>query len=84
MVYDFTPSRAGEYARTFLGGWRGQLVCDDYAGYKEGFGNGITEIGFLAHARRKFYDLHAANKSQLADHALAYIGQLYELEQQAK
>jgi hypothetical protein len=61
-IYDFAPSRAGEHARTFLGDWRGKLVCDDYAGYKAGFGNGITEIGCMAHARRKFYDLHEANK----------------------
>jgi hypothetical protein len=65
-IYDFAPSRAGEHARTFLGDWRGKLVCDDYAGYKAGFGNGITEIGCMAHARRKFYDLHEANKSELA------------------
>ena len=48
-VYDFAPSRAGEHARTFLGDWQGKLVCDDYAGYKAGFGNGITEIGCMAH-----------------------------------
>ncbi len=69
-IYDFAPSRAGEHARTFLGDWRGKLVCDDYAGYKAGFGNGITEIGCMAHARRKFYDLHEANKSELAAKAL--------------
>lgn len=40
-VYDFAPGRAGEHARTFLGAWQGKLVCDDYAGYKAGFGNGI-------------------------------------------
>src|SRR5690554_3566283 len=40
IVYDFAPSRAGEHARTFLGDWQGKLVCDDYAGYKAGFGNG--------------------------------------------
>ncbi|STN25150.1 transposase-like protein [Escherichia coli] len=33
-IYDFAPSRAGEHARTFLGDWRGKLVCDDYAGYQ--------------------------------------------------
>jgi hypothetical protein len=33
VVYDFCESRAGEHARTFLGEWRGSLVCDDYAGY---------------------------------------------------
>lgn len=30
-------------------------MCDDYSGYKAGFGNGITEIGGMAHARRNFY-----------------------------
>lgn len=83
-VYDFTASRAGEHARTFLGEWQGKLVCDDYAGYKAGFGNGITEIGCMAHARRKFYDLHQANKSELAAKALEYIGGLYDIERAIK
>jgi elongation factor P--beta-lysine ligase len=60
------------------------VVCDDYAGYKAGFGNGITEIGCMAHARRKFYDLHEANKSELAAKALEYIGGLYEIEREPK
>jgi transposase len=37
------------------GGWRGTLVCDDYAGYKALFGGQIVEAGCLAHARRKFF-----------------------------
>jgi len=45
VVYDFANSRAGEHARTFLAGWQGKLVCDDYSGYKAGFQQGITEIG---------------------------------------
>ncbi|MCB1805647.1 MAG: IS66 family transposase [Candidatus Competibacteraceae bacterium] len=84
VVYDFAPNRAGEHARTFLGGWQGKLVCDDYAGYKAGFGNGITEIGCMAHARRKFYDLHVANKSSLAAQALDAIQRLYEVERDAQ
>ncbi|MFE8073471.1 IS66 family transposase [Marinobacteraceae bacterium S3BR75-40.1] len=84
VVYHFAPSRAGEHARAFLGDWQGQLVCDDYAGYKAGFGNGITEIGCMAHARRKFFDLHAANKSSLTKQALEYIGKLYDIEREAK
>ena len=83
-VYDFAPGRAGEHARAFLGDWRGKLVCDDYAGYKAGFGEGITEIGCLAHARRKFHDLHVANKSELAAQALEYIGALYGIERGLK
>ncbi|MNV62651.1 Transposase IS66 family protein [compost metagenome] len=33
VVYDFSPSRAGEHARNFLGSWNGKLVCDDFAGH---------------------------------------------------
>ena len=84
VVYDFSPSRVGEHARNFLGTWNGKLVCDDFAGYKAGFEGGITEIGCMAHARRKFFDLHVANKSQLAEQALHSIGGLYEVERKAK
>jgi len=80
VVYDFSPSRAGEHARNFLGSWNGKLVCDDFGGYKASFELGVTEIGCMAHARRKFFELHATNKSQLAEQALRYIKLLYEIE----
>lgn len=38
----------------------------------------------MAHARRKFYDLHEANQSALAAQALEYIGQLYMIERKTK
>lgn len=38
----------------------------------------------MAHARRKFFDLHAAKQSQLAEQALQYIGQLYEVEREGR
>ncbi|KAF7961913.1 transposase [Cupriavidus sp. UYMU48A] len=38
----------------------------------------------MAHARRKFYDLHAASKSQIAQDALHYIGELYEIEREVQ
>lgn len=85
VVYDFAPSRAGEHARAFLGDWRGSLVTDDYAGYKQTFTqDGVLEIGCLAHARRKFFDLHAANQSQVAGQALNYINELYAIERETK
>lgn len=80
VVYDFANSRAGEHARAFLGEWRGKLVCDDYSAYKAGFELGITEIGCAAHARRKFFELHANHKSQIAEQALKYFGMLYDVE----
>lgn len=77
-------NRAGEHARAFLGDWRGGLVCDDFSGYKASFGAAITEVACIAHARRKFFDLHARNQSEIAWQALTYIAQLYELERAVK
>ena len=84
VVYDFCESRAGEHARRFLGGWKGRLVCDDFSGYKEGFAQGMTEVGCLAHARRKFFDLHAANKSRIAGFALEQFARVYDIEREVK
>ena len=84
VVYDFSPGRSGEYARNFLGDWKGKLVCDDYGGYKASFALGVTEIGCMAHARRKFYELHASKKSILAEQALQYIAAIYEVEREVR
>ena len=80
VVYDFCESRAGKYAAIFLDRWSGTLLVDDYAGYKQLMGQKVQEAGCWAHARRKFFELHVANKSQIAEQALAFIGQLYEIE----
>lgn len=45
---------------------------------------GIPTTGLLVHARRQFFDLHVANKSQLAEQALHSISGLYEVERQAR
>jgi transposase len=84
VVYDFCASRAGEHARTFLGDWKGSLVCDDFSGYKALLAAGVTEVGCLAHARRKFFDLHAANQSQIAQSALEQLARIYEIEREVK
>ncbi len=84
VVYDFCESRAGENAKVFLGDWRGSLVCDDFSGYKQLMNQGVTEVGCLAHARRKFFDLHASNKSQIAQSALEQIARIYEVEREIK
>ena len=84
VVYDFCESRAGEHARTFLGDWTGALVCDDFAEYKQSFTLGILEAGCLAHSRRKFFDLHVSDQSQIAEPALQYIAQFYAVEREVK
>lgn len=71
--------------------WSGHLVVDDYGGYKALFVPGganlddsnaqpIIEVGCWAHVRRKFFELHVAAKSTLAEVALAHIGALYGVE----
>jgi transposase len=90
LVFDYQPGRSGDHARQFLDGWHGHLMVDDYGGYKHLFaptrkeGPPCTEGGCMAHARRKFFDLHQANQSPMAHEAVQRIGRLYEIERQAK
>lgn len=90
VVFDFAESRAGQHVRDFLGlpgtqdkpGWQGKLVTDDFSGYKACFELGVTEVGCMAHARRKFHELWANHGSQVGEQALKFFGQLYEVERE--
>ncbi|AVR87174.1 Mobile element protein [Thauera aromatica K172] len=84
VIFDYQPGRGGQYPQAFLKGWKGMLMVDDYGGYKALFGGDIGELACLAHARRKYFELHQANKSPVAAEALARIGELYALEEQAR
>jgi transposase len=84
VVYDFAESRSGHHARSFLGAWSGKLVCDDYSGYKALFDRGVIEIGCMAHARRKFNDLYANHRSEIAAEALVLFGELYQVEREGR
>lgn len=80
VVFDYQTSRSGAHARNFLAGWQGALMVDDFGGYKALFTNGVTELGCLAHARRKFFDLNDAQPNAIAQEALVRIAALYEIE----
>jgi len=89
IVFDYQPGRSGSHARGFLGDWRGHLLVDDYAGYKalftpDGKQDACVELGCLAHARRKFVDLHKANQSPMALEALNRIAVVYAIEAEGK
>ncbi len=84
VVFDFAESRAGRHAGEFLGNWQGTLICDDYAAYKMLFRQGIIEAGCMAHARRKFHELYANHKSQIAEESLKLFGVLYDVERQVQ
>jgi transposase len=84
VVFDYQTSRSGQHAAAFLEHWHGSLMVDDYGGYKALFRAGVTELGCWAHARRKFFDLHAAGGHPMAAEALARIARLYVAEEQAR
>lgn len=84
VVFDYQTSRSGEHARNFLGGWRGSLMVDDFGGYKALFTAGIVELGCLAHARRKFFDLNHAQPNAIAQEVLVRIAALYEIERRGR
>jgi len=84
VVFDYQTSRAGRHARDFLSGWQGHLMVDGYAGYAALFARGVTELGCLTHARRKFFELHAAQANPIALEALDRIAALYAIENRGK
>ena len=83
-AYVYSEDRRAEHPVTHLHGFRGLLQVDGYTG----FGRLLSEntdnppqLAFCwAHARRKFYDIHIANPSPLAEEALRRIAALYEIE----
>ncbi|MBV8047887.1 MAG: IS66 family transposase [Paludibacterium sp.] len=84
VVFDYQQSRSGKHAAAFLQDWCGLLMVDDYAGYKQLLGENVVEQACLAHARRKFFELHANGGHPVAAEALARIGALYAVEARAR
>lgn len=84
IIFDYQGGRSGEHARNFLQKWQGHLVVDDYGGYKACFADGqVIELGCMAHARRKFFDLTASQPHPVAAEVLARIARLYQVEREA-
>jgi transposase len=89
-VFDFTLNRKRDGPEQFLANYHGYLHADAFSGYDclylpdpRTTKARIIEVACNAHARRKFYE--ARTSDALRSHqALAYYGQLYELERQAK
>jgi transposase len=80
VLYCYSPDRKGEHPRKHLAGFSGILQADGYAGYAGLYDRGVIEAACWAHARRKFFDVHAATQSPLAAEALQRIAALYRIE----
>jgi transposase len=83
-AYVYSVDRRGEHPSAHLAAFRGILQVDGYAGFGslvEARKDASIRLAFCwAHARRPFYEFHAATQSPLAAEALARIGKLYEIE----
>jgi hypothetical protein len=85
-VYDFTESRARDGPARFLAGFQGFLQADAYGGYDHiylGSNDAIREVACWAHARHKFFDTRDSSLRD-AHQILEWIGQLYDIEDQAR
>ena len=80
-AFFYSPDRKGEHPRDHLKSFKGVLHADGYAGFNAIFETGkVAEAACWAHVRRKFFDVHAANGSPIANEALDRIGALYGVE----
>jgi hypothetical protein len=83
-AYAYSEDRKAEHPASHLKGFRGLLQVDGYAGFGslvKAATDGRLQLAFCwAHTRRKFYDIHVATKSPLAEQALRRIAELYAIE----
>lgn len=83
-VFDFTLNRGREGPKEFLKDYTQVLLADAYGGYNGVVaGNAITRAGCWSHARRKFVEAEKT-APEIAREAVALIGRLFAVEQQAK
>ncbi|HEY4366902.1 MAG TPA: IS66 family transposase [Steroidobacteraceae bacterium] len=83
--YRYSSDRKGEHPRAHLKDFRGILQADGYAGFNALYERAeypLTEAACWAHARRKYYDLYAAERSPIAAEAIRRIGVLYAIERE--
>lgn len=80
--FAYSEDRKGEHPRQHLKDFAGALQADAYAGFHHLYGGGrIYEVACWAHARRKFYEIHAIHASPTTTEALAKIAALYATEE---
>ena len=85
VVYRYSPDRKGERPQSHLASFAGTLQADGYSGFASLYADGrVVEAACWAHARRKYYDVYAADRSPTAAEALRRIGLLYAIEREIR
>lgn len=84
VLFNYRKGRGRAGPKEILENYQGFLQCDGYIVYDTiGLQKGITLVGCLVHARRKFFDAQD-NDPKRAKHALELFGQIYAHEKQIK
>src|SRR6516165_7506139 len=85
VAYRFEDSRGGECVERHLAGFAGILQVDGYAAYNRlarsaGANEGVMLAACFAHVRRRFYELHVNESSQIATQTITTMAGLWEIE----
>ncbi len=88
VVYLYAEDRKSEQPAAHLAGFEGILQVDGYSGFKGLLASrppGAIRLAFCwAHCRRRFYEIHQATGSPLAQEALRQIRELYVIEAEVR
>ena len=84
-LFHYSPNRESEHPVRHLFGYAGILQADAYAGYNDLYDPArrpgpISEAGYWAHARRKFFVLADLRKAPIAIEAVRRIDALFDIE----
>ncbi|MER8594300.1 IS66 family transposase [Mesorhizobium sp. M1182] len=83
--YRATMGRAGESVMSELAGFAGTLQADGFSGYNQLYkGGAIREAACLAHLRRKIFDVHDSQPTELSTTAMAGIQAIYRIEEEIR
>lgn len=84
VLFDYRPGRGHEHPERFLEGYVGATMTDGYAAWR--MLKGVTHLGCMAHARRRFDEALKAQKtpSGRAKEALRLFAKLYHIEKIAR
>ena len=87
VCFPFFESRRAEHVEQALGLTHAEgavLLSEGYAAYASyAAKTGLTHAQCWAHTRRKLFEAHKLNGSQIAGEAVALIAKLYEVERDA-
>lgn len=84
-LYRYAPDRKAERPEAHLKGFTGTIHVDGYAGFELlAAKTKINLAACWAHTRRKFYEVHQATSSPIAQEILARIAGLYKIEKSVR